>query len=186
MYPVPPTTSRLTVKRAGKAITRHVPKPTVLIDTRERLPYQLNYPNWLAGTASTALKTGDYSIAGYEDRISLERKTLQDMVGSLMQGRERFLREMDRLSLFRHKCVLIEATRGQVKTPYHFAEQVQAHPNGIIGSLDAIATKYGIQIVYGDNRELSEEFAASWLSKAFTYEWLEDNGHGRYLQDGDL
>ena len=36
------------------------------------------------------------------------------------------------------------------------------------------------------NRALAEEKAASWLSKTFTYWWLETNGLGRVLQEGDL
>jgi hypothetical protein len=34
-------------------------------------------------------------------------------------------------------------------------------------------------------RELSTERAASWLSKHFTYWWLERHGHGRVLVDAD-
>jgi len=36
---VAPTTSRLIVKRKGQSITRKIPKPIVLVDTREQLPF---------------------------------------------------------------------------------------------------------------------------------------------------
>ncbi len=65
-----------------------------------------------------ALHTGDYSIKGYEDVIALERKSLQDMVGSLMNGRSRFLAEMERLAQFPYKCLCIESSRTVLKTPY--------------------------------------------------------------------
>jgi hypothetical protein len=32
---------------------------------------------------------------------------------------------------------------------------------------------------------MAEERAASWLSKHFTYWWLEEHGHGRVLIDED-
>ena len=35
---VAPTTSRLMVKREGHSITRKIPKPVVLVDTREQFP----------------------------------------------------------------------------------------------------------------------------------------------------
>ena len=185
--PVEPTKSKLVIKRGKKTSTKLVPMPNVIVDTREQKPYTFSeFGNWIGSVQSSALKTGDYSIAGYEDCISIERKSLPDLVGSLMAGRERFLREIRRLSLFKYKMLLIEASRKEVKSPYTFAREVKCHPNGIIGSLDAISARYGIPIHYGSDRGLSEEFAASWLSKVHAYEWLERNGHGRVLQEGDL
>lgn len=184
---VAPSPSKLTIKRGGSSTTTLVPRPVVLIDTREQLPYTFSsFTNWIGGTQSATLATGDYSVSGFEDRIALERKTLADVVGSLMQGRDRFLREMERLADFRYKCLCIEASRTQIKSPYTFAQAVKAHPNGVMGSLDAIVARYGITVHYGCNRELSEEFTASWLSKCHAYEWLDTNGHGRFLQEGDL
>lgn len=187
MKTVEPTKSKLVIKRGGKSTTKLVPLPTVIVDTREQLPYTFGrFPNWIGDISLEGLKTGDYSLVGYEDVIGVERKTLSDMVGSLMNGRERFLREMERLSAFKYKCLVIEATREELKTPYRFAKDVKAHPNGIVGSLDALSVKYGIPVHYGCNRELSEEYVASFLSKCHAYEWLEANGHGRTLQEGDL
>lgn len=182
-----PTKSKLKIIRDGRSTTKLVPLPTIIVDRREQLPYQFeSHKNWIGGTKTESLPTGDYSVEGYQNLISLERKTLNDIVGSLMSGRNRFLNEIERLSEFRYKCLCIEASRTAIKTPYSFCGTVKAHPNGIVGSLDAIAAKYGIIIHYGDNRTLSEEFAASWLSKCYTYEWLDKNGHGRVLQEGDL
>lgn len=38
--PVAPASGRLIVKRDGHSITRQIPKPTVLIDTREKTPFE--------------------------------------------------------------------------------------------------------------------------------------------------
>jgi ERCC4-type nuclease len=186
-FPVEPTKSKLIIKRGGKSTTKLVPLPSVIIDSREQLPYTFErFSNWVGKTVTDGLKTADYSLIGYESIIAVERKTLCDIVGSLMSGRERFLREMERLSTFKYKCLVIEATREDLKTPYDFAKAVKAHPNGIVGSLDALSVKYGIPVHYGCNRELSEEYVASFLSKCHAYEWLDANGHGRTLQEGDL
>ena len=54
------------------------------------------------------LKTGDYSIEGMEDVIAIERKSVRDLVQTVSQHRERFKRELERLSELKHGIVLIE------------------------------------------------------------------------------
>lgn len=186
--PCAPTKSRLIVSRGGHAITGKVPKPVILVDTREQTPLELaRFSNWIAGEQVATLETGDYSIQGMESLVSLERKTLKDVVGTLTHGRERFIRQLERMQAYRHRAIIIEATYEQVKTPYSFASLVEAHPNGISGSLDAIEARYGIPIIYtSSNRALAAEKAASWLSKVYTYWWLETQGLGRVLKDGDI
>jgi hypothetical protein len=52
--------------------------------------------------------------------------------------------------------------------------------------LDAVEAKFGIPILLTSrNRALATERAASWLSKHFTYWWLQRNGFGRTLIDTD-
>jgi ERCC4-type nuclease len=70
--------------RDGHNIIRsaRIPKPVVLVDTREKepLPLFLNHPNWIGGERRVALKTGDYTVEGMESLLSLERKNLADLV----------------------------------------------------------------------------------------------------------
>jgi hypothetical protein len=50
-----------------------------------------------------------------------------------------------------------------------------------------LEARFGIPVIYTSRyRPLAEEKAASWLSKHFTYWYLEKNGFGRVLQEGDL
>lgn len=186
--PVPPTTSRLIVKRGGSSITRQIPKPVVVIDTREQQPLSFaRFPNWIAGERVATVKTGDYTIEGMEHLIAMERKSLPDLIGTLMHNRERFFAMCERLAQFRWRCILVEATYEAIKSPYQ-GEFYEAHPNGVSGSLDAVEAKFGIPVIYtSQHRALAEEKAASWLSKHFTYWHLEEvAGLGRVLQEGDL
>lgn len=192
MNPVPPTTARLRVMRDGHAVLRswQVPKPVVLVDTRERTPLPLlrNHPNWIGGERQATLKTGDYSVEGMENVLALERKTLPDVINSAIPSRDRFIRACDRLAHFQWKAILIEATYEDLKCPYAEDEDLvtDAHPNAVCGTLDAIEAKFGIPILYTSrNRALATERAASWLSKHFTYWWLEQNGQTRVLVDAD-
>ena len=185
--PVPPTTSRLQIKRNGKSITRQIPKPVILVDTREQLPFTFDqFSNWIKGTQKTGLAAGDYSVEGMEDILTLERKSLTDLIGTLMQSRNRFFRQCERMTQYRWRALLVEASYKDLKTPYG-SRHTKAHPNGVTGTLDALEVKFGIPVIYtSQHRILAEEKAASWLSKHFTYWYLEENGFGRVLQDGDL
>ena len=186
---LPPSTGRLLVKRAGHAITRQVPKSVIVVDTREQMPYLFQgYGHWIGGVVRATLPTGDYSVQGWEALVAMERKSLADLVLSLTASRARFLRECERLAEIPHRAILVEATWEEIKTPYVDSEiPSSAHPNAIAGSLAAIQARWNIPILcLSRDRGLSEEWAASWLTKVATYAWLEAQGLGRVLQEGDL
>lgn len=78
-------------------IQRYMDACILLVDTREQEPFELE-----RASIRKALKTGDYSILGPDGRdwsrsdIAIERKSLDDLWGSVFQGRERFENEMRR------------------------------------------------------------------------------------------
>lgn len=145
------------------------------------------FSNWIKAERRQALETVDYTVEGMESLIVLERKSLTDLVGTLMHNRARFFRELERMTTFKYRALIIEASYEQVKSPYKHTDFIEAHPNGVSGSLDACELKYMVPVIYASShRALAEEKAASWLSKCFTYEWLEQQGMGRVLQEGDL
>ena len=186
--PASPPSGRLLVKRDGHSITRQIPKPTVLIDTREKSPFDFcRFPNWIAGEKRHKLDVGDYSMQGMEKLLSLERKSLSDLITTVIQERPRFFRMCEKLAQYRWRALLIEASYEDIKTPYGEEYETSAHPNAVSGTLDALETRFGIPVIYTSiSRQLAEEKAASWLSKHFTYWYLEENGFGRVLQEGDL
>jgi ERCC4-type nuclease len=188
---VSPPTTRLLVKREGRNLLRNagIPKPTVLVDTREQQPLPLltNHPNWIGGERRAALRTGDYSIEGMEALLALERKSLADLINCAHVSRKRFIAACSRLARFRWKAILVEASYEQIKGGWSLTEiQSHVHPNSVCGLLDAIEAKFGIPVLLTSrHRDLATERAASWLSKHFTYWWLEQNGYGRLLIDTD-
>ena len=187
-YPVAPPSGRLIVKRDGHSITRQIPKPIVLVDTREQYPFDFSrFPNWISDEKRQALKAGDYSVEGMETLLVLERKTLTDLITTLIQQRSRFFKICEQMSKYRWRAVLIEASYEDIKSPYDEEYNTSAHPNAVSGTLDALEARFGIPVIYTSRyRPLAEEKAASWLSKHFTYWYLEQNGFGRVLQEGDL
>ena len=179
------------MKREGHSILRSagIPKPVALVDTREQQPFELclSHPNWIGGERRAMLKTGDYTVEGMESLLTLERKNLADLVACTVTYRKRFLANCERLAKFRWRAILVEASFEDIKSGWgEFGIPSGVHPNAVCGTLDAIEAKLGIPIIYtSTHRELATERAASWLSKHFTYWWLEKNGFGRVLIDSD-
>jgi len=186
-----PTNTRLLVKRGGHSLLRSaaIPKPTVLVDTREQQPLPLlaSHRNWIGGERRATLKIGDYSIEGMENLLALERKSLADLLNCTNVSRERFIANCSKLAKVRWKAILVEASYEDIKRGWDTDEiQSEVHPNAVCGLLDAIEAKFGIPVLLTSrHRELATERAASWLSKHFTYWWLEQNGYGRVLIDTD-
>jgi len=182
-----PATSRISIIRDGHSITRSakIPKPIVLVDTREQQPFPVlrNHPNWIGAEKHMALKTGDYSIEGIEDLLTLERKSLADIVNCTVVSRQRFIANCTRLAKFRWKAIIIEASYEDLKRDcQEYGVESDVHPNAVVGTLDPIEAKFGI--LTSRHRKLAER-AASWLSKYFTYWWLEQHDFGRVLIDED-
>lgn len=188
MNAVDPPSGRLIVKRSGHSITRQIPKPVVIVDTREQMPFEFtNHRNWIEGTKRRKLQAGDYSMEGMEKLLALERKSLTDLITTLMHTRATFFKSCERLAGYRWRALLVEASYEDIKSPYEEELYTLAHPNAISGSLDALEAKFQMPVIFTSrDRALAEEKAASWLSKHFTYWYLEENGMERVLQEGDL
>jgi hypothetical protein len=75
---------------------------TIVVDSREQLPYEFTgmvgqgSESLVVPTVVQGLASGDYSIAGMEDQVAVERKSLDDLYGSVTWGRDRFEREIER------------------------------------------------------------------------------------------
>lgn len=76
----------------------------VIIDTREQAPW--SFPGWVTVTRGT-LPTGDYALAG--DGWAIERKGLDDFLGTVSSGWERFLREIGRMDGWAAKVIVVES-----------------------------------------------------------------------------
>ena len=98
----------------------------IIIDTREQQPWAFG-PD--VDCSIGTLRTGDYAIQG-DDHFAIERKSLDDFLGTIGSGWERFKRELDRMdkaefiakiiiveSDFIHTCFTIK--NGQIVPPSH-------------------------------------------------------------------
>jgi len=89
----------------------------IIIDSREQSPW-----SWLESEATTeigGLVAGDYALAQDTEepkrkgmlrpvRFALERKSLDDFLGTISSGWERFQKELSRMETFQARVVIVE------------------------------------------------------------------------------
>jgi len=126
-------------------MTRTDPTPVILVDSREQAPLEIEG----FVTERTGLPVGDYGIRGFSDwsnpRFIIERKSLPDLAQSLSHGRERFLREIEKMRQFGFRALLIEGTREDVLAGKH---ETGMTPTSILASLDALAVRCNLHVFW--------------------------------------
>ena len=116
------------------------------------------------------IRTGDYSIQGYERKITIERKTVADLYSSLSQRRVKFMEEMERVQHFDCKALVIEGTYDQVINPArgsYTKKYSRMDRNSVLGSLVKINMEYGITVIFAGNRRNGEEWTLHTLKMFF-------------------
>lgn len=118
---------------------------SIIVDTREQLPYTFDGIGCVVPTIISGLDSGDYSIDGMDAMISIERKSLDDLYGSVTWGRKRFEREISRLDeLPGFAAVVIEADWREIETPLeHRPGWInQTDPQSVVGTINAWSIRY--------------------------------------------
>ena len=137
----------------------------ILTDTREKLPYQ--FKKYGAETEPAALAAGDYSLAGFQDRIGIERKSLDDLIGCLTgKDRTRFEKELARAGSYERFAVIVEADIQDVSNGRYTSSM---KPHAALQSITAFYIRYGIPFLFCGNREAAEYMTHSFLQK-YLYE----------------
>ena len=131
-----------------------------------------------------ALPLGDYSVAGMEDSCVVERKDLSDLVCSFTSNRSVFVKRLRRMSELPHSLLVVTAPLSHIKSAYPYGRR--SSPNQVTQSLIAMLAGLRLPFVCTETHELGEEIVASYLYQTFLYDWLDRNGHGRFLADDDL
>lgn len=136
---------------------------TISIDTREQLPYRFEgftadskdrgKPLIVKAIAKT-LRTGDYSIDGMENRFTIERKSIEDAYQTIVHGRERFLRELERMSKMEFAAVVIEA---EESTLLRYVDQdTGGSVKSVYRCLRYWPIDYGVHFVFSGGRAMAE------------------------------
>lgn len=134
---------------------KSLPKDAILIeDTREQRPLKL-----ARAARSEALNVGDYAIAPpYDKGIRIERKSLNDMTGTLSKGLDRFDRELARAQEANLYVVMMVETNITEALSFDYLPHmrwVKASAAHIFKNLRDLLIKYPLhfQCVFVDGRE---------------------------------
>jgi ERCC4-type nuclease len=106
-----PPLKAATTKRI-KAAARPEPgddRYIVIRDTREKSGQGWSFAasSSCGGTRISTMKTGDYTLEGFENLVCVERKgSIAEFAGNL--GQPRFRKELDRMASFKHCVVVLE------------------------------------------------------------------------------
>jgi len=133
----------------------------ILIDTREQRPWTFTPERFTVARATLA--EGDYSLAGFEGRIALERKSLGDFVGTVIGDWLRFRKELIRLSGYDVAAVVVEANVEDVKQ--HKYESA-ANPDSVLGRAHGIYLDHGIPVYFWGPRTVCEPMVWQFFSLA--------------------
>ena len=134
---------------------------TLVVDTREPL-HGAWEPYFEARTIRGTLKTGDYSVAGLETEIAIERKELSDLLGCLTTNRGRFERELTRARDMRYFAVICEGTYKQL---FEGLYRSRMNKKAAWESVAAFEIRYNIPFYFMGSPELAARKAESLLLK---------------------
>jgi len=122
-------------------------EPVLIQDSREQFGWG---PLFKSGYVVSGLAYGDYSVAGLEHLIAIERKSLPDLLGSLTHGRERFEAELKRARSLHKFFVVVECSLKDLLVE-DFGKLSRANSRSIWGTICVWSTRYH-PIVLAGNR----------------------------------
>lgn len=142
---------------------------TIIVDTREQQPW--NFKTY--GTVSQKLDTGDYSVVGLENIVTVERKkSVNEFATNITE--KRFKDWVGRLADIEFAFVLLEFGLEDVlrypvgsNIPKRMWSKIKISPNFIIKNLLDIQLKYNINVLFCENHHYAEHLAEQIFKRVY-------------------
>jgi ERCC4-type nuclease len=131
-------------------------RPVCLADTRE----QLVLPIRRLPVIRKTLYCGDYSLAGAEWAVGIERKSIEDLVSCCLSDRDRWIRSLLRLRGAHFRRLLIIGSRGDIELGRY---RSKVSPKVILHTLSSFEIRYSTPVVYCPTPEAGARQVESWL-----------------------
>ena len=158
-------------------MTNNPPEILLVEDSREKNGYQdLFQTPCITGT----LQVGDYSVCGLESLISIERKSLPDLLGSLTAGRDRFETELKRARSYHRFYVLVECAPSDLLVE-SFGKLSRAHPRSIWGTICTWHSRY-VPFMFGEDRNTSARLCEAILVAYAKEHWKAVDSMNRAIK----
>ncbi len=156
-----PAVSLPTARAHGRVLT-------ILVDTNER--YGWRFANQQAAVLRRSLPAGDYAVEAEAGHLAavVERKSLQDLVGGLLDGRVR--QQAAELAAAPHAAIVVEDRYSQIFALRH------ARPSAVAEALAELAVRVpSVPVIFAETRPLAEEWTYRFLGAALAH-LEEDRG----------
>jgi len=134
---------------------------TIVIDSREQQPYSFSCP-----TERRRLDAGDYSVAGCEDQIAVERKSLPDFVHTVIHDVARFRAELEKLARYTLACVVVEADLDAVLRGLRQSDLHMVTPRALLAAALHIAVRFRVPVYWCGSRQAACAFTDQFLRMA--------------------
>ena len=133
----------------------------IVIDSREQNPFQFDFPD--CGTIVGSLYAGYYTLYGFESSIAVERKELGDLIGCLTSGRDRFMRELERLRGYDSAVVVVESEFADIVNGNY---RSRLNSESAVQSIISIMQKYRMPFFFAGGHKNAERFTYDFLRHA--------------------
>lgn len=136
----------------------------VVVDTREKQPWELASGRVL-GREFRKLETGDYTVAGFEDILCIDRKaSVSELATNVNQ--KRFKKELERMKEIPHAYLILEANLSEVleyphnsNLPPHVKSKIRMNGSFLLRCLTRMEIKYGFNVIFAGSRYYAERIA---------------------------
>lgn len=151
-----------------------------MIDTREQSPFSFRGikadadhagKTYVVPVVRATLQSGDYSIVGFESQISIERKSHEDLYGTLSRDHDRFVRELERLRTYAYSEVVVEASYAKILTP---PANSRVSPKAISRGIQSLKLRFPTtQWTLAPDRRFAERYTFQILRKFWEHRQRE-------------
>jgi len=134
--------------------------PTILVDTREQMPYTFRSSERCAGFETAALPYGDYTIKGRIDLVVVERKnSIEEIYSNLFTNFERFERELEKMQASKFRYIVVEDYYSSV-----FSNRfTKIKGSTILDRMLSTSMKFNVPIILAGTREYGHSITRSLL-----------------------
>jgi len=127
----------------------------IVIDTREQEPYGFE-----CACVRKKMPAGDYSVEGYESIVAVERKSIHDLVQTVIHDKNRFNRELAILRDYQAACIVTECS---LDTFLRGKRINHVDPLAVLGAVLYIEHDYGIPVHWCGSRPAARLFTEQFL-----------------------
>lgn len=146
---------------------------TILQDTKEKIPWDFSIYADVKRQVRRGLKTGDYTVEGYEDRLCIERKrTTGEISLNLGSKYNQFKAEFDRMQDFEHRCVICEFPLWLILQfptgsgiPHKRWKWLRTNGKFLYGRLMDMSNEYNVPVYFSNSSLEAQEIAINIMRK---------------------